>query len=35
MRKLVVLALMAIALAGGVTAYAYLVEPAQADCGNC
>ena len=35
MRKLLVLTLVAVALAGGVSAYVYLVQPAQADCNNC
>jgi hypothetical protein len=33
MRKLLVLAFLAVALAGGVSAYAYLVQPAHA-CGS-
>ena len=37
MRKLLALAFRAVALAGGISAYAYLIEPAHADCinGNC
>jgi hypothetical protein len=35
MRKLLALAVIAVALAGGVSAYAYLIEPAQADCNDC
>ncbi len=37
MRKLLALAFIAVALAGGVSAYAYLSEPAHADCtgSNC
>jgi len=36
MRKLIALALVAVALAGGISAYAYLTQPAHADCsGNC
>ena len=37
MRKLLALALLAVALAGGISAYVYLIQPAHADCGapNC
>ena len=37
MRKLLALAFIAVALAGGVSAYAYLAQPARADCstGGC